>query len=81
MTDAWYDADSPTFSGDGKWLFFTSRRDFNPTYSQTEWNHVYTNMTRVYALALAKATPNPFAPKNDEAGAEEKKEEKKEKKG
>lgn len=77
VTDAWYDADNPTFSGDGKWLFFASKRDFNPTYSQTEWNHVYNNMTRVYALALAKSTASPFAPRNDEAGPDEKKEEKK----
>lgn len=81
VTDAWYDASSPVFSGDGKYLFFTSRRDFNPTYSQTEWNHSYGNMTRVYALTLAKATANPFAPKNDEAEVkkdEPKKDDKKE---
>ncbi|MBP7143020.1 MAG: PD40 domain-containing protein [Opitutaceae bacterium] len=65
-TDAWFDANSPEFSSDGKWLAFASSRDFNPVYSATEWNHAYMNMERVYLLALAKATASPFAPKSDE---------------
>lgn len=65
-TDAWFDANSPRFSADGKWLAFASSRDFNPVYSATEWNHAYMNMERVYLLALAKATTSPFAPKSDE---------------
>jgi len=66
VTDTWYDAANPVFSNDGKYVFFTSNRDFNPIYSWTEWNHVYTDMSRVYFVTLAKATPNPFAPENDE---------------
>lgn len=68
VTDTWYDAGDPSFSNDGKYLVFTSNRDFHPTYSWTEWNHAYTDMSRIYLLTLAKATPNPFAPKNDETG-------------
>ena len=41
VTDRWYDSGSPTFSTDGKYLVFTSMRDFNPTYGSKEWNHVY----------------------------------------
>ncbi|MEI6901384.1 MAG: PDZ domain-containing protein, partial [Bacteroidota bacterium] len=66
VTDEWYDSGNGTFSSDGKYLFFVSNRDFNPTYSQTEWNHSYSDMSKVYFLTLAKATPNPFAPENDE---------------
>ena len=66
VTSQWYDCDDPVFSNDGKYLFFTSNRDFNPTYSWTEWNHVYTDMTRIYFLTLAQSTPNPLAPENDE---------------
>jgi tricorn protease len=92
VTDGWFDCGNPAFSRDGKYLFFTSNRDFNPTYSWTEWNHSYTDMTKVYFLTLARSTPSPFAPENDEvavkkeevpatgekaAGKEEKKEEKK----
>jgi tricorn protease len=64
--DGWYDANNPQFSDDGKWLTFASARDFNPIYSDTEWNHAYQNMERIYLLALAKDTPSPFAPKSDE---------------
>lgn len=66
VTDTWYDAGDATFSSDGKYIVFTSNRDFNPTYSQTEWNHSYSNMARVYMVTLTKATPNPFTLQNDE---------------
>ncbi|HTX87519.1 MAG TPA: PDZ domain-containing protein [Bacteroidales bacterium] len=66
VTDGWYDCTNPAFSLDGKYLFFTSNRDFNPIYSWTEWNHAYEDMTKVYFLTLAKKTPSPFAPENDE---------------
>ncbi len=69
ITDGWYDCGEPTFSADGKYLFFTSSRDYNPTYSWTEWNHAYTNMTKVYMLTLAKATQSPFKPVDDEVNA------------
>ncbi len=69
VTDGWYDCGNPVFSSDGKYLFFTSNRDFNPTYSWTEWNHSYGNMTKVYFLTLAKATPSPFKPVDDEVNA------------
>ncbi|MFO7922305.1 MAG: PDZ domain-containing protein [Bacteroidales bacterium] len=65
VTEGWYASGSATFSPDGKYLVFSSRRDFNPTYSQTEWNHAYTDMTRIYLAALSKDTPSPFAPEDD----------------
>ena len=74
VTDTWYDAGGAKFSSDGKYLVFTSNRDFNPTYSWTEWNHSYTDMTKVYLITLSKATPNPFAPENDEVGVKTAKE-------
>jgi tricorn protease len=66
VTDEWYSSSAPTFSTDGKYLLFASERDFNPIYSETEWNHAYQNMERIYMTILAADTPNPFAPKNDE---------------
>lgn len=66
VTDGWYASHSPAFSGDGKYLFFVSRRDFNPIFSQTEWNHAYGDMERIYLVTLAKDTPSPFVPKSDE---------------
>ena len=66
VTDGWYQSGSPAFSSDGKYLFFVSDRDFNPVYSQTEWNHAYLAMSRVYFVTLAKDTKSPFEPKSDE---------------
>lgn len=65
ITDGWYEAGSPNFSSDGKYLVFVSSRTFRPTYSQTEWNHAYTDMSKVYILPLAKDAVIPFAPEND----------------
>ncbi len=66
VTDGWFDSYQPTFSSNGKYLFFISERSFNPTYGNTEWNHVYNDMAKVYFVTLAKDTKSPFAPKSDE---------------
>ena len=66
VTDGAYASTAPNFSDDGKWLLFASARDYRPIYSDTEWNHAYLDMERVYMVALAKDTPSPFAPKSDE---------------
>jgi len=71
VTDTWYESYNAQFSRDGKYLVFISDRDFNPIYSQTEWNTAYTNMARVYLVPLDEKTPNPLAPKNDEVVIEE----------
>ena len=65
-TDGWSDVSRPAFSSDGKVLFFVSARTFNPTYSQTEWNHSYGDMQNLYLLTLARDTRSPIAPRNDE---------------
>jgi len=66
VTDYWYDCSSPIFSSDGKYLYFVSNRDFNPTYSSTEWNHSYSDMSRIYFVTLKKGTVNPLRPEPDE---------------
>jgi len=66
VTDTWFDSDMPVFSSNGKYLAFVSARDFNPIYGETEWNHIYVNMSRIYLVLLKKDTPSPFSPKNDE---------------
>lgn len=72
ITEAWYNSDSPAFSDDGKYLFFSSQRDFNPIYSRTEWDHAYINTDRVYMALLSKDTPSPFALENNDVKAIEK---------
>lgn len=66
VTQGWYASSEPVFSSDGKYLFFSSMRDFNPIYSWTEWNHAYQDMARIYLVTLSKDIKSPFEPKNDE---------------
>ena len=60
VTEKWYNSSSPVFSSDGKYLIFSSDRDFNPIYSNTEWNHAYGEMGGIYLAMLAADTPSPF---------------------
>lgn len=82
LTDGWFSSYAPTFSSDGKYIFFVSNRSFSPTYSQTEWNHAYLDLAKVYLITLAKEIKSPFEPKSDEVSLkkEGKKEEKSDKK-
>ncbi len=66
VTEGWYASGEPAFSSDGKFLFFTSNRDFNPIYSWTEWNHAYRDMERIYLLTLSQEVESPFKPRSDE---------------
>ena len=65
-TDGWYDVGSPVFSRDGKFLLLTSSRDFNPSFSGTDFEIAYNDMSKIYLLPLSADTKSPFAPVNDE---------------
>jgi tricorn protease len=65
VTDEWYESSSPVFSEDGHYLFFVSKRTFNPIYSETEWNHAYRNMSKIYLIPLQQKEKSPFAPSDD----------------
>jgi len=78
-TTGWFISNSPEFSEDGKFLYVVSGRSFRPTYGQTEFNHIYQDMARIYMIALAKDTDSPFKLTSDEVAiAEEKAKEEKE---
>lgn len=71
VTEKWYTSGSPIFSKDGKYLIFSSDRDFNPIYGRLEWNHVYTSTGGIYLAMLSKNTPSPFLPCNVTDGNED----------
>jgi tricorn protease len=56
----------PAFSLDGKYLFFLSFRDFKPTFSAFEFNYLYADAGRVYAVALDPEAAPLLPPQNDE---------------
>lgn len=72
VTDKWYTSSNPVFSKDGKYLIFTSARDFNPMYGSKEWNHIYQASNGVYLALLSKNTPSPFLEKDAKTKAENK---------
>jgi tricorn protease len=74
LTDNSFSDNSPVFSVDGKTIFFLSDRDFNLAFSSFEFNYVYNNSTRIYAMALKADGEKLFKDKNDvEPVKEEKK--------
>ena len=73
VTDGWYNSSRPVFSRDGKYLFFVSSRDFNPSFSQTEFDQSYFDLDRIYLVTLTKAVDSPFKPKSDEVAVKEEK--------
>jgi len=52
LTDEMTSEQSPTFSPDGQYLYFTSQRDFNMTFSSYEFDYLYSDSTRVFAVAV-----------------------------
>jgi tricorn protease len=66
-TSGFFEDMRPTFSVDGKYLFYLTNRSYSAIYSDMQdgtW--VYPNATQIAALSLAKDTPSLRQPKNDE---------------
>ena len=63
----------PAWSRDGRYLFFLSQRDFNPTFSAFEFDYIYNRATRVYVAALDPTAPPLFPLRSDEQEVEEEK--------
>ena len=80
LTDDVYNDYSPVFSTDGKYIYFLSNRDFNLDFSGFEFDYVYNNPTRIYAMILKKDGEELFKFKNDEEPVKEETEESAEKK-
>jgi tricorn protease len=60
---------SPAFDPQGRYLYFTSTRDFNLVFSSYEFNYLYNNATRIFAATLAADGPALNRPRSDEVGA------------
>ena len=65
VTDGTFADDNPVFSTCGNYIFFTSSRDYNLTFSDFEFDYLYSDATRMYAIALTKKSPKIFKDKND----------------
>ncbi|MCK5853558.1 PD40 domain-containing protein, partial [bacterium] len=65
----------PTFSTDGRHLFFISNRRFSPTYGDFEWEMVYKNVAGIYNFSLTKDAGSLLPFRSDEALEKKKKKE------
>jgi len=68
LTKGDFDADTPVFDPQGRYLYFTSNRDHNLVFSSYEFNYLYANSARIYAATLATDGPALNRPKSDEIG-------------
>lgn len=66
VTSGFYDDDLPVFDPDGKYLYYRSKRSFDPMYSELDNTWVYANGQVLVAVPLRKDVPSPLAPRNDE---------------
>jgi tricorn protease len=71
ITDGLTDDSQPRFDRGGKYLYFFSRRTFEPRFSDFEKTFNFNDTTRVYVIPLRRELASPFAPKSDEESDEE----------
>ena len=60
---------NPAFDPQGRYLYFTSTRDWNLAFSSYEFNYIYNEATRIFAATLAADGPALNRPRSDEVGA------------
>ena len=76
VTSGLTDDASPAFDPDGKYLFFTSARHFNPQFGGYTMDPHWTEQDGLYLLVLAADGEHPFPPQSDEVAFEDEDEKK-----
>jgi tricorn protease len=67
LTSGYYADFNPTFSTDGKYLFYSTNRVFSPVYSDLDNTFIYPNTTQLVVGTLDKTAESLLAPKNDKS--------------
>ena len=68
-TSAFYSNSNPVFSRDGKYLFYTTNRNFDAEYSDLDATWIYPNSTQLAAVSLTEDVVSPLHPRSDEVEA------------
>lgn len=66
VTSGMFNDGSPVFDRQGDWLFYTTIRSFNPTYSNLDTTFAYTNAQVLVAVPLRDDVKSPWLPESDE---------------
>jgi len=64
-TSGFYSDRNPTFDPDGKYLYVTTNRNFDPVYSDFDNSWAYPNSSQLAAITLTKAEASPLSAEND----------------
>ncbi len=66
VTSGYYNDNSPVFDPSGKYLFFTTDRSFNPSYSGMDATWIYPNTTQLAYATLDASIPSLLYARNDD---------------
>ncbi|KAA0216983.1 MAG: hypothetical protein DYG94_02255 [Leptolyngbya sp. PLA3] len=77
VTTGYFNDTAPTFDRKGKWLFYASNRQFQPTYGDMGTDWTYAGTDTLLAVPLSDEVEYPWLPKSDEETWEVKKDEEK----
>jgi tricorn protease len=65
VTTGYLNDNAPVFEPEGKYLFYTSDRAFDPVYGTFDNSWTYANATQIVAVPLRKDVKSPLAARND----------------
>ena len=66
VTDSMFNDNAPAFDRKGEWLYFTSNRNFNPSYSELDTTWIYNNSGVLMAVPLRGDIDYPWLEESDE---------------
>ncbi len=71
VTTSFTDDGWPVFDPDGKYLFFTSARHFDPRFGNYDMHPYWTRQDGIYLVTLQADAARPFPPESDEVAVED----------
>jgi len=73
VTSGMFSDQNPTFDRKGDYLYFNSRRNFEPLYGELDTTFLYAGTETLLVVPLRADMKSPFAPKSDEEGEKDEK--------
>ena len=70
VSSGMYEDFSPSFDGQGRYLYFVSRRTFNPMFGTFEFDFQFQATDGIYAVTLQDTLRSPVPPQSDEETGE-----------
>lgn len=71
LTSGYYNDTDPTFSADGKYLFYRTFRNYQPVYSNLDNTFIYPNASMIAVATLNESGSSLLGVKNDEVAVTE----------